>query len=218
MSHSSTVRMSRQTLCLTCALLSSSIFLVIAFAVVTGLTNELDRRLSLAIHMMDTNGLDAVMKTFTYIGSVPGLLLALSLSIWLFYRIRFMCAIQLVVIVAVTTQALNSVLKMIFSRARPNLFEEILPPQSFSFPSGHAMCAVAIYGILVVVFINIYPRFRLHLIASGVVLTFFIGISRIYLGVHWMTDVVGGFSLGAAILSMGIFYFTRLLEKSMRST
>jgi len=91
---------------------------------------------------------------------------------------------------------LQYLFKIIISRARP---ENILVNESsFSFPSGHAVISIILFLFLIFLF-NDKIRFnlrRLLFVAAGVLIVFLIGVSRIYLGAHWFSDVIGGWALG----------------------
>jgi len=101
---------------------------------------------------------------------------------------------------------LNLLLKGIFERARPDLFDGPLHLTSYSFPSGHAMGSIAVYGMLAFVGARLTNhgllRFAIALVAALTV--FFIGLSRIYFGVHYPTDVIGGYLAGATWLAITI--------------
>jgi membrane-associated phospholipid phosphatase len=92
----------------------------------------------------------------------------------------------------------NSVLKNLFSRARPELPQNFLYGMDFSFPSGHTMLATAYYMMLAYlgwIYAGDSPL-GWAVIALALILTVLIGFSRIYLGVHFMTDVLGGWTAG----------------------
>jgi undecaprenyl-diphosphatase len=91
-----------------------------------------------------------------------------------------------------------------FSRERPRLFDKIELPTDYSFPSGHAMSAVGIYGVVAAALIALYPRARRPVIAAAIALIALIGLSRIYLGVHWPSDVIGGFLGGVPPLVVSV--------------
>ena len=104
------------------------------------------------------------------------------------------------------TGVLIVVAKEIFKRLRP--FEAILPELSYSFPSGHSTMAVVFFGLLIYLFVS--KKYRIHTIIISIALIFIIGLSRIYLRVHWLTDVLGGFLLGGIILIIGILILRKI--------
>ncbi len=109
---------------------------------------------------------------------------------------------------------LNYVLKILFSRNRPadiNLIVET----GFSFPSGHAMISLGIYGFLIYLLLSSGKNKISKIIgtASLILLIFLIGISRIYLGVHYATDVIAGFIISASYLLLFIrFIYSKIKD------
>lgn len=106
---------------------------------------------------------------------------------------------------------INQILKVIFARPRPEGFR-LIEEGGFSFPSGHSMVSMAFYG-LIIYFIykkinNKYLKWISILILSCLIIL--IGISRIYLGVHYASDVIGGFCFSIAYLVV----FTKLISKN----
>ena len=100
---------------------------------------------------------------------------------------------------------LNYLLKIIFSRERP-IDINLITETGFSFPSGHAMISLGIYGFLIYLLL-LSDKNKISKIigtASLVLLIFLIGISRIYLGVHYTTDVIAGFVISASYLLLFI--------------
>ncbi|MCM3631136.1 phosphatase PAP2 family protein [Paenibacillus glycanilyticus] len=109
---------------------------------------------------------------------------------------------------------LNLLLKTVFQRARPDI-NRIVEASGFSFPSGHSMSAFTLYGITIYFLWKHlkYRWMRTVVILMGTALILMIGISRIYLGVHYPSDVIGGYLVSAAWLMMSIGLYERFLEK-----
>ena len=196
------------TMTLTLGLLSLGCGAAFAFArvareMVEGETTEMDRVGALAVHSIDTPALDVVMRGFTFMGSAFALLpFCIGVGAWALYKKDRRGALVLVIVV-VMTEALNFVLKLMFARPRPTLFQEIATLDSYSFPSGHAMAAVAIYGTVGVIVSRLVLSHRRGVIVVLIFLVSMICISRIYLGVHWPTDVIAGAAVGAFVLLAG---------------
>jgi undecaprenyl-diphosphatase len=145
-------------------------------------------------------GLDHVFLTFSRLGStVPVMLVGTAVGIAAWRRCR---AVGVALIVATFSKPLiETILKVAVSRDRPD-FDRMVPGVGHSFPSGHVMAAMALWGMLPLV-VSLYTRRRDVWWGSvAVAATIVAGItaSRVYLGVHWFSDVVGGLLAGAVFL------------------
>ena len=102
---------------------------------------------------------------------------------------------------------INILAKAFFSRARPELFEQLTPITNSSFPSGHAMGSFAFWLVALLVVRRLYPRQRGWIAVLGGIFAFSVGLSRVYLQVHYPSDVLAGWALSAAwVLGLGIWY------------
>ncbi len=105
--------------------------------------------------------------------------------------------------------AANRAIKLFFERARPDVVPHLVEVNSASFPSGHAMNSALVFLTLAMLVARTQSRrrVRIYLIASAVFLTILIGCSRVYLGVHWPSDVLAGWGVGGlwAVLSVLAF-------------
>lgn len=132
-------------------------------------------------------------------GAVTSLVVLISVAYlclagrWRFAGIVFGCAVAVLVAMLV--------LKGIYDRPRPTIVTHIDPPGGESFPSGHSMISSALYPLLGVLVARALPtrRLRIFAVATGAFLALMIGISRLYLGVHYPTDVLAGWSIGCAL-------------------
>ena len=98
---------------------------------------------------------------------------------------------------------LNELLKVLFSRPRPSFVDPVLPVSGYSFPSGHAMLSLVVYGVLayfVVLDLRTW-RTRIAVVFGTTLLVLLVGFSRMYLGVHYFSDVVAGYAAGGVWLS-----------------
>lgn len=93
---------------------------------------------------------------------------------------------------------LNLLLKSLFERARPDVAQALRDATGYSFPSGHSMGSMVVYAAICWLSVRILPSWRKDSSAVAIAATLIlaIGVSRIYLGVHWFSDVVGGFAAG----------------------
>ncbi len=108
------------------------------------------------------------------------------------------------------------VLKHGLARVRPDIGSILITQTGFSFPSGHAFGAIAFYGFLIYLLSkNIRNTYlRKFFLVGGVTLILLIGFSRIYLGVHWPSDVAAGLGMGAGALAGSIFIMEKLQNTS----
>jgi membrane-associated phospholipid phosphatase len=188
------------------AFASTAVFAKIAEDVVEHESSRLDRTVSLWVHAVDNPALDSIMKFISFVGAFPTLAwVAVIVLTWCWFRKDRAAFVGLLGVVAVD-ETLNRILKNIFDRPRPTIFEEIATLHSYSFPSGHAMAAVANYGMMAVVVGRLVPPLRKPVYGGAVILALWIGLSRIYLGVHWVTDVLAGYAAGGAILFAGVLW------------
>jgi undecaprenyl-diphosphatase len=106
----------------------------------------------------------------------------------------------LVVVAALGGSLLSTALKGFFDRPRPDVVMHLVGVSSASFPSGHALASATIYLTLGALLARVQPERRLKIFLATVAasLTILIGLSRVYLGVHWPTDVLAGWCIGSA--------------------
>jgi Membrane-associated phospholipid phosphatase len=173
-----------------------------------------DRKVTDAVRSLHSDAMTMVMKAFTELGSefLVLLLIVAFAAILGFIGYRRELIFYLGVIGA--SALLNLLLKTMFQRARPDI-NRIIEASGFSFPSGHSMSAFTLYGITIY-FLWKHLRYRwmrATVIVIGAVLIAMIGISRIYLGVHYPSDVIGGYLVSAAWLIMSIGLYERFLEQ-----
>ncbi|HWG46061.1 MAG TPA: phosphatase PAP2 family protein [Gemmataceae bacterium] len=143
--------------------------------------------------------LNEAMKFATLLGdkkTVIGVLLAAVLVFWLYGRRRTAC---IVLATAVLGLGIAQGVKLVANRPRPDVAWRVIdPPHSPSFPSGHSLNSMAIYGAIALTASRTLRRriVRGLVIALGIALPLLIGISRPYLGVHYPSDVLAGWLVG----------------------
>lgn len=149
-----------------------------------------------AVNTLASPGLDALMAGLTELGGVIGaIVLTAGLGAMLWRRGYRLKTAQLVLGVGGAV-LLNVLLKSVFQRDRPELWERIVTENSYSFPSGHAMASSALALSVIVLF---WPtRWRWLAITGAVLYMFVIAFTRLYLGVHYPTDILAGWAVSAA--------------------
>lgn len=136
------------------------------------------------------------MRAVTYLGSNEFLIIAGAYVVIAFVLVRWKRAMVIFLVTMAGAAVLNSTLKMLFGRERPEPFFGIPPPSSYSFPSGHALFSFCFYGVVAAVISarikNPSKRIAVWVTASALVIL--IGFSRVYLGVHYPSDVLAGYT------------------------
>ncbi|GAA6623751.1 phosphatase PAP2 family protein [Scytonema sp. NUACC26] len=178
----------------------------------------LDESILLAIQRLHTPLLDRIAIGITSLGGSMGLpliCLAFATSPVYYNRRSEVTTFGVATLGAI---ALNSLLKERFGRARPALWDWIVNVGHYSFPSGHAMMSMVVYGFIGYTLAKEFPHQRKQIFALTILLIGAIGFSRLYLGVHWPTDVAAGYAVGllwliACILGFNLWQKYRLSKQ-----
>ena len=155
-----------------------------------------------ALHAAATPTSTGVFEAISWLG-LPGVLI-IGVVVGVYYlakRQRLYLAAWIFGLVG--GLILNSALKLIFARDRPYFVDPLVIEQNFSFPSGHAMLSLIGYGLLTYFLVNAMQNnlARFLLILGMGLLVILIGVSRVTLGVHYLSDVVAGFAAGGVWLT-----------------
>jgi undecaprenyl-diphosphatase len=155
-----------------------------------------------------TKNLTVFMKIISYSASWQGLII-ISVIVFLTlmkFKKAYTVYGKIIFINLAASSILNETLKAIFRRERPDILR-LTEAVGFSFPSGHSMVGLSFYGLLMYFSYknskNIYSKLLTIILFSTLIIL--IGISRVYLGVHYGSDVLAGFLVGAAWLSIFIW-------------
>ena len=179
--------------------------------VIEGSTRDLDRDILLALRTegdlanpIGPEWIEEMGRDLTALGGVAVLTLSTAL-VALYFLMRDRIGSMLFLFSAVGGGiVISSIAKEFFDRPRPDLVPYGSLVHTASFPSGHSMMAAVAYLSLGVLIARVQPRRRLKtfILLTAVMLTVLVGISRVYLGVHWPTDVLAGWLAGAAWAAM----------------
>jgi undecaprenyl-diphosphatase len=199
-------------------------FLELADAVKEGESHRIDEWLILALRdpadksdPLGPKWFEEVMRDFTALGGYAILTpLTCLTAIYLWIRDRPRVA-MLVLLAVVGGVLLSSILKTYFARPRPDLVPHGSYVLTKSFPSGHAMMAAITYLTLGAVMAEAEKKrtLRIFFLGLGILATLVVGISRVYLGVHWPTDVLAGWCAGAA-WALCCWTVARVIDRSDR--
>ena len=144
--------------------------------------------------------LEGAMRDITSLGSVSVLVLVTAATIIYLLLIRRPATAVLIFVAVAGGQALSSLLKVGVDRPRPELVSHLVTETSLSFPSGHAMLSAVTYLTLGALAAQFAPgrTTRIYVLSLAVLVALLVGVSRIYLGVHWPSDVLAGWCAGSA--------------------
>jgi membrane-associated phospholipid phosphatase len=163
-----------------------------------------DQRLANWLHGRATDPLTDLFHVITFLGNFVTLLAVTVVAVAILWRRRERTDALFVALAFVGAQLLSNGMKLGFRRDRPFFPDPLATESTFSFPSGHALVSLAVYGAIALVLARrLSTNGRRALLLGGTaVLVLAIGFSRLYLGVHFLSDVLAGFAAGVAWLSL----------------
>lgn len=170
----------------------------------------IDYQISQYFYQLHSPMLNTVMTFTTHVGDlVVQTAVTILVILILFILKKWRTAIWYGLTVAIGAGILNGAIKELYERARPSQIEPLVEIGGYSFPSGHSMGSMIVYGGILFLILRGLRSTQLKAFISLLVflMVLGIGLSRIYLGVHFPTDVIGGFSLGFAWLCISIALF-----------
>lgn len=183
-----------------------AVFIGVAEDILEGESHAYDTAILLAFRTNDPAvpigpwWLAEMVADFTALGGYAVLTLFSLIAIGYLLVLRRHASAFVVALSGVGGTALNQFLKMGFDRPRPDLVAHLTEVHSLSFPSGHAMLSAVIYLTLGVLLARSQPSksLKAYIMVVAILLTVLVGTSRVYLGVHWPSDVLAGWCLGGA--------------------
>lgn len=207
------------------AALSLFVFAKLGSEILEGESFALDREVLLGLRMpgdlmqpIGPKWLLPVMRDLTVFGGVTGLTLITTLTVLFFVVARNARTAAYVLGAVVIGALLADRLKLLFVRARPTIVPHLVDVTSASFPSGHAMNSAIVYLTLAALVARTQPKraVRIYMQAAAVLLTLIVGCSRVYLGVHWPSDVLAGWCAGGVWALLCSFALHRYLPLPVR--
>ncbi|WP_298956343.1 phosphatase PAP2 family protein [uncultured Methylobacterium sp.] len=199
-------------------------FVKLAGGVKDGDTTALDERILLALRHPDDlarpigpSWLPETMRDITAFGSVFGIVyVTAGVVLYLAVTARWRAALFVVAAIG-GGEVLSTGLKLLYQRPRPDLVPHGMETFTASFPSGHAMLSAIAYLTLAILLARVERgrRVKAFVMTLGVVTTLLVGVSRLYLGVHWPSDVLAGWCIGAAWASLCWFVALQLQRRDV---
>lgn len=188
-------------------LLPLLLFIGLADEVRDGEVLFFDKPFMLYVHSLSSVGLTQFFEAVTQLGGVvfvPILTAVLAAILW--WRTRRKKPVLFLLSAVGGAAILNVIFKTMFQRTRPDFWEHLVQEHSYSFPSGHAMASSALALALIILCWR--TRWRWLILIGGAIYMIIIGLSRIYLGVHYPSDILAGWcvSLVWVLLLAGLVY------------
>jgi undecaprenyl-diphosphatase len=186
----------------------------LADEVLDGETRQFDDATRAAVHTFASPPLTLFMRAVSFLGSSQFLTVASIVAIVLFAWRRWGREAKLFALTMIGASTLNITLKLAFKRPRPVPFFNLTAPESYSFPSGHSLASFCFFAGLAAILSGRIKQKRPRTIMWTIAIVMFllIGLSRIYLGVHYTTDVIAGFA-AASIWILVVRYVEMLLAR-----
>jgi len=188
----------------------------LADEVLEGETRHFDEVTRAAVHQLASPALTTIMRGLSFIGSTISLTAGTILAVAWFVTRKLGREAKLFAITMIGAGLLNVTLKLAFKRERPVPFFNLTAPETYSFPSGHALTSACFFGALAAILTARIKSKRVRAIIwiMSTVMFLLIGLSRIYLGVHHTTDVIAGFA--AALIWILVVRFVEMQLKGRR--
>jgi undecaprenyl-diphosphatase len=178
--------------------------ILLGFVVAYGVTAGIDHSVLLSFALRNGSSSDALIiltQWVSWVGNLARLSwLTIGIAAWIAWDRRYSAALTMLVIPPIAG-ATCSMLKEAFARARPNLVPALDQVIDLSFPSGHAAGAMAVFLTAALLIPVARPRIAM---AAALACAGAVGISRVFLGVHFPTDVLGGWLWGAGVALVGV--------------
>lgn len=194
-------------LLLTIAAVAVFVFFELVEEVLEGETRGFDEAVLHALRSPDDPGnpvgpwwLEVMFKDITILGGTTVVTLITLAALGYLLMVGKWATALLVIVAVAGGAALSTGLKLGFERPRPELVAHLVDVRTLSFPSGHAMVSAITYLTLGALLAKVQPQrsLKAYILMIAVLLSLLIGVSRVYLGVHWPTDVIAGWCAGAA--------------------
>lgn len=176
------------------------LFAQLADEVLEGDTQAFDEAVLQWFQTHRTPGLNRVALEVTALGSGSVIIMVVLLASVFLWLTKHKWSVYVLLLVVLGGKLLNNLLKGGFGRERPSIVESITDVSSQSFPSGHAMSSIVAYGSIAYLIGRLEPskRLRYTIWTVAILLVLAIGATRMYLGVHYPSDIIGGYVAGAA--------------------
>lgn len=177
----------------------------------------IDTTLLEAVHQLESTPMSKLMVGITRLGDPYIVVPAVFIIFGLLWTRKHRVEAELFALNCFGGAVLSTCLKIFFSKTRPALWDSPIAETTFSYPSGHALGSVVLYGFLAYLIRRRAPQYKGWIYGGAIALCLTIGFSRLYLGVHWPTDLLGGYIIGFLWTSSCILTLKKRLPTPAKS-
>jgi undecaprenyl-diphosphatase len=182
------------------AIIATAAFAELAEHVLAGGTQAFDVAILEWLHAHQSKPVTALMIEMTYLGTGTVVMVVVGVAALFLWHTEHKHSARLLLAATIGNILLNGVLKLVYHRARPSVFEWQTTAVSSSFPSGHAMSSTVVYGTVAYLLLRLQKHHwaKMLTLVGAILLILLICLTRLYLGVHYPSDVMGGIIVGLA--------------------
>lgn len=189
-------------------IVSLFIFIINSILVVTNCYQPIDELINLGVSLIRNSNVTEVIKVLTSFGDTNVIIMLNALLIiFIFFKKKY--KLLVIPIASTLSGIINTGLKYLFSRSRPEGIA-LIAQGGFSYPSGHSAISVLFYGTIIYLLMKSDIKYKKVYITLLTIMAVIIPLTRIYLGVHYLSDVIGGVSLGFSILSIILVIYVKV--------
>lgn len=195
-------------------------FALLTWQVLQGHTNAIDKEILVALESIRTPGLNTLMETLTYFGSWEAIVIICLL--YIAYDRGDFTGSAIVIVTAITTTLFRTAVKALMARPRPFVlwdnFHSVIKETGYSYPSGHSIASMSIYLVILLLLLKKMDKGnkRTALVVGFGFFAVFVGLTRLYLGVHYPSDVLAGWLSGIA-WALTVFALVEIIRDKIES-
>lgn len=188
-----------------------TLFLLDLYFILSGCSKGIDSNVAIFFANHNNIVLTNIFKFISFICS-PKFMILINLCLFIFIILKKKYKLFLINIASIASVVINNIIKIIIKRERPN-FLVLASETSYSFPSGHSMISILFFGSIIYLVNKYNIKYKKTITILLSIFIILVGSSRLYLGVHFLTDVIGGYLCGFVTLIIVIMIFERVDKK-----
>lgn len=183
------------------------IFIFNLILIRNNLTSEFDTNIALYFANNVNEYLTLFFKFISFICS-PKMMVIINILLFIIFIVKKKLANLIIIISSLVSVIFNNLVKIIVRRPRPNILN-LVNEGTYSFPSGHSMISILFFGSIIYLLNKNNNKYRKTLTCIIIIFILLVGLSRLYLGIHFLTDVLSGYILGLLLLFIIIDMYER---------